>query len=85
MPKNENDITHTGIYQITRINSTLINGFCGSQAFLLCFNTSINGDDYITQIAISYANIDTPIAIRNRTGESVGAKWGQWRYISQKL
>ena len=78
-PKPEDSLTTTGIYQIEWSSSKLVPGFCGSQAFILVLNTSVYRDDWITQIALSYYNIETPIAFRTRNGDT--KKWTPWRYV----
>lgn len=77
--KNEDDLLMTGIYQIDSRTSKLRFGFCGSQCFVLVFNTSATSDDYITQIAFSY--FQHAIAIRTRAGADKGKKWSSWKYL----
>ena len=78
-PKNEDELIKTGIFQIKGATSKLKYGFCGSQCFVLVFNTSAETDDWITQVAFSYYNIFS-IAIRTRNGET--KQWAAWRYLS---
>ena len=78
-PKDEDELVKTGIFQIKAATSKLKRGFCGSQCFVLVFNTSVNGDDYVTQIAFSYYDTFS-IAIRTRNGGT--KQWAPWRYLS---
>lgn len=78
-PKDEDELVKTGIFQIKGATSKLKLGFCGSQCFVLVFNTSVNGDDYVTQIAFSYYDTFS-IAIRTRNGDT--KQWAPWRYLS---
>nr|DAS49972.1 MAG TPA: hypothetical protein [Caudoviricetes sp.] len=78
-PKDEDELIKTGIFQIKGATSKLKRGFCGSQCFVLVFNTSVNGDDYVTQIAFSYYDTFS-IAIRTRNGDT--KQWTPWRYLS---
>ena len=78
-PKDEDELTKTGIFQIKGTTSKLKRGFCGSQCFVLVFNTSTEIDDWITQVAFSYYNIFS-IAIRTREG--ITKQWTPWRYLS---
>ena len=78
-PKDEDELIKTGIFQIKGATSKLKRGFCGSQCFVLVFNTSVNGDDYVTQIAFSYYDTFS-IAIRTRNGGT--KQWTPWRYLS---
>ena len=78
-PKDEDELVKTGIFQIKAATSKLKRGFCGSQCFVLVFNTSVNGDDYVTQIAFSYYDTFS-IAIRTRNGST--KQWAPWRYLS---
>ena len=78
-PKDEDELVKTGIFQIKGATSKLKRGFCGSQCFVLVFNTSVNGDDYVTQIAFSYYDTFS-IAIRTRNGGT--KQWTPWRYLS---
>ena len=78
-PKDEDELIKTGIFQIKGATSKLKLGFCGSQCFVLVFNTSVNGDDYVTQIAFSYYDTFS-IAIRTRNGDT--KQWTPWRYLS---
>ena len=78
-PKDEDELVKTGIFQIKGVTSKLKRGFCGSQCFVLVFNTSVNGDDYVTQIAFSYYDTFS-IAIRTRNGDT--KQWTPWRYLS---
>ena len=78
-PKDEDELVKTGIFQIKGATSKLKRGFCGSQCFVLVFNTSVNGDDYVTQIAFSYYDTFS-IAIRTRNGGT--KQWAPWRYLS---
>jgi hypothetical protein len=78
-PKDEDELIKTGIFQIKGATSKLKRGFCGSQCFVLVFNTSVNGDDYVTQIAFSYYDTFS-IAIRTRNGNT--KQWTPWRYLS---
>ena len=78
-PKDEDELVKTGIFQIKGATSKLKRGFCGSQCFVLVFNTSVNGDDYVTQIAFSYYDTFS-IAIRTRNGST--KQWTPWRYLS---
>lgn len=79
-PQDEDTLIRTGIYQIKSSTSKLRYGFCGSQCFVLVFNTSPTNNDYVTQIAFSY--YEATIAIRNRTGYGKGEIWSPWKYIS---
>ena len=78
-PKDEDELVKTGIFQIKGTTSKLKRGFCGSQCFVLVFNTSTETDDWITQVAFSYYN-NFSIAIRTRNGET--KQWTAWRYLS---
>lgn len=78
-PKDEDELVKTGIFQIKGVTSKLKRGFCGSQCFVLVFNTSTETDDWITQIAFSYYNTFS-IAIRTRNGDT--KQWTTWRYLS---
>lgn len=78
-PKDEDELTKTGIFQIKGATSKLKRGFCGSQCFVLVFNTSTEIDDWITQVAFSYYN-NFSIAIRTREG--ITKQWTPWRYLS---
>ena len=78
-PKDEDELTKTGIFQIKGTTSKLKRGFCGSQCFVLVFNTSTEIDDWITQVAFSYYNTFS-IAIRTREG--ITKQWTPWRYLS---
>ena len=78
-PKDEDELVKTGIFQIKGTTSKLKHGFCGSQCFVLVFNTSTETDDWITQVAFSYYN-NFSIAIRTRNGET--KQWTAWRYLS---
>ena len=78
-PKDEDELVKTGIFQIKGATSKLKRGFCGSQCFVLVFNTSVNRDDYVTQIAFSYYDTFS-IAIRTRNGDT--KQWAPWRYLS---
>ena len=78
-PKDEDELVKTGIFQIKGTTSKLKRGFCGSQCFVLVFNTSTETDDWITQIAFSYYNTFS-IAIRTRNGDT--KQWTTWRYLS---
>lgn len=78
-PKDEDELTKTGIFQIKGATSKLKRGFCGSQCFVLVFNTSTEIDDWITQVAFSYYNTFS-IAIRTREG--ITKQWTPWRYLS---
>ena len=78
-PKNEDELIKTGIFQINGITSKLKRGFCGSQCFVLVFNTSVETDDWITQVAFSYYN-NFSIAIRTRDGST--KQWTAWRYLN---
>ena len=78
-PKDEDELVKTGIFQIKGTTSKLKHGFCGSQCFVLVFNTSTETDDWITQVAFSYYN-NFSIAIRTRNGEN--KQWTAWRYLS---
>ena len=78
-PKDEDELVKTGIFQIKGVTSKLKRGFCGSQCFVLVFNTSTETDDWITQIAFSYYNTFS-IAIRTRNGDT--KQWTPWRYLS---
>ena len=78
-PKEEDELVKTGIFQIKGTTSKLKRGFCGSQCFVLVFNTSTETDDWITQVAFSYYN-NFSIAIRTRNGET--KQWTAWRYLS---
>lgn len=77
--KDEDELVKTGIFQIKGTTSKLKRGFCGSQCFVLVFNTSTETDDWITQVAFSYYN-NFSIAIRTRNGET--KQWTAWRYLS---
>ena len=78
-PKDEDELIKTGIFQIKGTTSKLKRGFCGSQCFVLVFNTSTEIDDWITQVAFSYYNTFS-IAIRTREG--ITKQWTPWRYLS---
>ena len=78
-PKDEDELVKTGIFQIKGATSKLKRGFCGSQCFVLVFNTSAEIDDWITQVAFSYYN-NFSIAIRTREG--ITKQWTPWRYLS---
>lgn len=78
-PQNEDELVKTGIFQIKGATSKLKRGFCGSQCFVLVFNTSTETDDWITQVAFSYYN-NFSIAIRTRNGDI--KQWTAWRYLN---
>ena len=78
-PKDEDELVKTGIFQIKGATSKLKRGFCGSQCFVLVFNTSTETDDWITQVAFSYYN-NFSIAIRTRNGDI--KQWTAWRYLN---
>ena len=78
-PKDENHLLKTGLYQLKGLQTSLKQGFAGSQAFIMVFNTSAHNDDWITQIAISYY-IQYSIAIRTRPGDT--KIWTPWRYFT---
>ena len=77
--KNEDELVTTGIFQINGVTSKLKRGFCGSQCFVLVLNTSVETDDWITQVAFSYYSTFS-IAIRTRNGDT--KQWTSWRYLS---
>ena len=80
--QHENDLIYNGEYTISIDDSTLNKFFSGSTVYLTVRNTDRNNpvNGYITQIATAITDVNSPLAIRFRSG-GISKKWTPWKYL----
>lgn len=78
----EDELIINGEYCLSRSNTTLIERFSASVVYITVRNTNKNNpsNGYITQIATAIYDIQSPIAIRFRRGDTA-KKWTPWKYL----